>query len=1692
MFIFILLLIRVLRVKQQPVGAEVWESFSPRILPFPHPRGGAWKVAFAPNSTRNLALMHKVAEVLKLNASIPFASENAMVPVLINDQENKGAGGWKYLAGIVFVDSKDDELIYKIRMPSSLRNSKDNNTKQFSGFQSGSGTWHTKSVFPLTFQGLGPRHNKSKSGGSPDYYKEGFLSLQFAIDHMFTEMQLKGRNRLQNLSTIKIDMQRFPYPAYLKDPFVVAIQNSLPLLIMLSLVYNQLVTVKEIVYEKEKKLKESMKIMGLSGYLHWIAWFIKSFVFLLIPMAIITVMLTVKFGSNGKMLSKSDPSLIFIYLLLYSMSSIMYAFMISTFFSRANVAAAGGGITWFLSYIPYFFLAMYYDSLNTSQKTISCIDFNVAMAFGAALIGKFEGQGTGVQWSHLFQGVTVDDSFTFGSILLMMIVDCVFYGIVTWYIEAVFPGEYGIPQPWYFPFMKSYWCSTKRKVSLNDYQQFENFDASGEAQRKPGFYEKEPMNLKAGIAIKELRKEFETDSGTKVAVDGVTLNMFEGQITALLGHNGAGKTTTISILTGLYPPTSGTAYVNDYDITESMPGVRESLGICPQHNVLYDNLTVEEHLWFFANLKGISDSALVKSEVNRFIVTTGLEDKRNVMTKMLSGGMKRKLSVGIALIGDSKIVILDEPTSGMDPAARRFTWDLLQKERSNRTILLTTHFMDEADLLGDRIAIMSNGIVQCCGSSLFLKNKYGVGYHMVMVKSENCNVEIVTSVVKQYVGGACLENDVGLELSYILPKEESSQFESLFSHLEKHKQELGIDSYGASVTTLEEVFLKVKEVNDIQDEDETLSKKLYRRLSSKASTSKDTATEHASPSNGAGNAATTSLSVLEGSVSNLRSVERNTGPKLFIQKWIAMFMKRMLHSMRYKRAIITQLLMPGFWTLIAMVVAKTFPQPTDSPALTMNTEMFKNNFVPYSDLERFNESDEVINAYIKQFANSKTSPINVTDKYNGNMTSYIIRTSENDIGDFNTRNLVALTVEEAKKTDLHLTAWFNNAAYHSTSVSLNALNNAVYKYFTKSSGRITTINHPLPRTTSQSIDDLNRNGVGFNISFNILFGMAFLASSFVVFLVQEKASKAKHLQLVSGVSPFVYWSASFAWDMINYLIPVVLIIIIFAAFDVPAYSGERLGYVTLLLLLYGWAIIPLVYLTSFIFSVPSTAFIRLTIFNVITGLATLLTVFILSIPSLDLLDVADALKWVFLFLPNYALGQAINDMFTNHQYLDLFNKGVAMCVKLKHPKAMCEVFIRLILKNSPNKIVYQENYLAWDNPGIGRFLIFLAWEGLFFFLLVLFIEYGGFSAIFRHTGMVRKPSITNGATKPIDEDVAIESRRIEARSFTDDVLLLENVTKFYGKFKKRFLAVDGISLGVPRGECFGLLGLNGAGKTTTFKMITGDETVSAGSIFVDGYNINSDMTKVRQRIGYCPQFDALIDLLTGRELLTLYARLRGIPERHIPQTVQNLAVSLSFDVHIDKISKTYSGGNKRKLSTALALVGDPQVIFLDEPTTGMDPRARRMLWDALTAYRKNEGSIVITSHSMEECEALCTRLAVMVNGQFKCLGSPQHLKSRFGEGYTLLARIGGSDHNTADLKDFIERSFPGSLLKDEHEGFIHYQLKDSKSSWARVFGILEKAKEQYDIEDYSVSQTTLEQVFLNFARYQKEDDRQTP
>ncbi|NWX26127.1 ABCA1 protein, partial [Notiomystis cincta] len=254
------------------------------------------------------------------------------------------------------------------------------------------------------------------------------------------------------------------------------------------------------------------------------------------------------------------------------------------------------------------------------------------------------------------------------------------------------------------------------------------------------------------------------------AVNGLSLDFYEGQITSFLGHNGAGKTTTMSILTGLLPPTSGTAYILGWDIRSDIDSIRKSMGMCPQHNVLFDILTVEEHVWFYGRLKGLSEQQ-VQEEVEQLLQDTGLPHKRREQTRNLSGGMQRKLSVAIAFVGGSRVVILDEPTAGVDPFSRRSIWELLLKYRKGRTIILSTHYMDEAELLGDRTAIISQGRLCCCGSPLFLKARLGTGYHLTLVKRERSGADVaqLSALIQKLVPGSRLVEDIGHEVLFVLP-----------------------------------------------------------------------------------------------------------------------------------------------------------------------------------------------------------------------------------------------------------------------------------------------------------------------------------------------------------------------------------------------------------------------------------------------------------------------------------------------------------------------------------------------------------------------------------------------------------------------------------------------------------------------------------------------------------------------------------------------------------------------------------------------------------------------------------------------------------------------------------------------------------------------------------------------------------
>uniref|UniRef100_A0A8C1UZ77 ATP binding cassette subfamily A member 3 n=1 Tax=Cyprinus carpio TaxID=7962 RepID=A0A8C1UZ77_CYPCA len=1605
-------------------NATHYQSFGVSDLPFPLCYQDL-QLAYVP---ANASVVRQITEDVQQMRG--FETEEQFEEFVKTDPESG-----KILAAIVFEHqfTHDDEPLplqvsYNLRFTYSPRNAPMREKSELN--PNNDLDWHTLRLFPL-IQLPGPREQRDTCGGTPGYYREGFLQVQHAVDRAI----MKAYNSTAAEALLKraqVLLARFPYPVFIYDVFILAIQSQLPLLLVLSFTYTSLNIIRAVVQEKERKLKEYMRMMGLSNWLHWSAWFLMFFLFLSISIFFVTVLICVKVSPNGAVLTYSDPTLVFFFLLVFAVSTINFSFMISTFFSRANVAAAAGGFIYFLGYLPYVFLWPRYDLLSHAQKVSACLISNVAMAMGAQLIGMFESKGTGIQWHNLFEPVTVDDDFSLAQVLGLLLLDSALYALVAWYMEAVFPGEYGVPRPWYFFILPSYWCSSPRVALLKEKEEEEE----AEKVSKGEFIEEEPAGLVSGVKIKHL---------AKVSSDLIVLYIFQ--------------TLFVSSFSGLFPPSSGRAYISGYDICQDMALIRRSLGLCPQHDVLFDNLTVQEHLLFFTQLKGYPRKK-IPDEVDRILRILNLEDKRHALSKTLSGGMKRKLSIGIALIGDSKVVMLDEPTSGMDPSARRATWDLLQGEKRGRTILLTTHFMDEADLLGDRIAIMASGELQCCGSPLFLKNKYGAGYHMVIVKDAFCNVSEITRLVHMYVPDATLESSAGAELSYILPKESTSRFELLFAELEMNRDELGIASYGASVTTMEEVFLRVGKLVDSSLDIQAIQLPALQYQHERRS--HDWTMDDSSSISGMTDVTdfTDSGTMISEDGSNIKL---NTGTRLYMQQFYAMFLKRALYSWRNWKVMVAQFLVPLVFTVLALVVARTLPGSQITPLLRLALKHYGPTHVPVAvDVNAGPLATALAEIYTAQLPSQ----------------NYVLYNAVREGGAFNEHCVVGATFRSRSRKNTEVIGYFNNQGYHTPATALMLVDNALYKLLAGPNASIQTGNYPMPRNISETAQSqLSEGQTGFAIAINLMYGMASLASTFALLLVSERSVKSKHVQQVSGVYLSNFWFSALLWDLINFLLPCLLMLLVFQVFSVEAFVAENhLVDVLLLLLLYGWAVIPFMYLLSFLFSTAATAYTRLTIFNILSGTATFLAVTIMTIPELKLEDMSHLLDKIFLIFPNYCLGMSFSEFYQNYEI-------ITFCTSSDFADFICKSY----------NITYQVNYFSMDEPGVGRFLVAMSLQGVVFIALLFLIELRCVHILLNLCRRRKKVLLlAEEALQPEDRDVAEERKRVMdcqpvVESMVDSPLILQELCKVYSGGQS-LLAVDRLSLAVGKGECFGLLGFNGAGKTTTFKMLTGDESITSGDAFIDGYSILRDVKKVQQRIGYCPQFDAVLDHMTGRETLSMYARLRGIPEKYVTACVENVLRSLLLEPHADKLVRSYSGGNKRKLSAGMALIGGPPVIFLDEPSTGMDPVARRLLWDAITRTRESGKAIIITSHSMEECEALCTRLAVMVKGQFKCLGSPQHLKSKFGSGYTLLAKVRvETELEEMDLqlfKDFIESTFPGSSLKDEHQGMVHYHLTDKTLTWAQVFGVLETAKEKYSIEDYCVSQISLEQVFLSFAQFQ--------
>ncbi|XP_063057110.1 phospholipid-transporting ATPase ABCA1 [Engraulis encrasicolus] len=1628
------------------------------------------------------------------------------------------------------------------------------------------------------------------------YIWGGFVYVQDLVERALTRV-MTGKEL-----NMGVYLQQMPYPCFVDDVFLRVLNRSLPMFMTTAWIYSVAMIIKCVVYEKEARLKETMRIMGLGSGMLWISWFISSYVPFLISAALL-----VTFLKMGDILPYSDPVVVFFFLAAFATATIMLCFLISVFFSRANLASACGGLIYFSLYLPYVPCVAWRDHLRTWHRVLASFLSPVAFGFGCEYFAQYEEQGVGIQWNNMNSSPTEGDGYNFVISIVMLYIDAFIYAVMAWYIEAVFPGEFGVPKPWYFIFQVNYWGG----VPLEAGMPIPPAPPNEQDER----LEPEPQNLTLGVAIRDLVKIYK--KGGKLAVNHLNLKFYEGQITSFLGHNGAGKTTTISILTGLFPPTSGSVYVRGMDIRFDMDWIRRTLGVCPQHNVLFDILTVEEHVWFYGRLKGL-DNQEVQEELATLLDDVGLLHKRHEESRNLSGGMKRKLSVAIAFIGGSKVVVLDEPTAGVDPYSRRAIWDLLLKYRKDRTIILSTHYMDEAELLGDRIAIISQGKLCCVGSPLYLKAKLGTGYYLTVVKKEvdsrapsnsasagkvslppvsrdsdsslsddtglgsednGPDVPALVALAQYHMPESRLVQDLGREAVLNLPHRagEDGSLALFLAELEKRQQDMGISSYGLSDTTLEEIFLKVAEETGV-DADPTEPAERPNPPTSPAPRQRSVEP----PDDREPEPKETDLLSEEG-----RAGEPYTGVWLTLQQLRALFVKRWLYARRSRRGFFAQIVLPALFVLIALFFSLLVPPFGKYPALELQPWMYGEQFTFYSnDAPRDPDIQNLLQALLDppgfgtkcmvpnaantscklernsrfqrpqvpwstwkllekgNFSPADPSPQcqcsteevrrmlpdcpegagglpppqmkritgdtlqNLTAR---NISDYLVKTypqilkksmktkkwvNEFRYGGFSLGGTPPQTVPDNYSVEDSVTAfrsqyrvpenssldqllqrlpdvlsnlnhqqnvkvWFNNKGWHAMVSFVNVLNNGLLRAnlpagADKRRYGITAYNHPLNLTKEQLTEmALMTTSVDVLVSTCVIFAMSFVPASFVLFLIEERVSKAKHLQFVSGVKPILYWLANYTWDMLNYSVSAIMVVLIFIGFQQQSYVSEtNLPALILLLLFYGWSITPLMYPASFLFEVPSTAYVVLTSINLFIGMNGSIATFVLELFVDEYLnEVNRILKKVFLIFPHFCLGRGLIDMAKN--------------------QAMADAFQRFGAKQTLKP-------LDWDF--VGKNLFSMAVEGVVFFIFTILLQYGFFCKL--------RPQWAKPLLPPLggeDEDVSRERDRVRNGQAHTDILCMKDLSKIYQVGRKP--AVDRLCLGIPRGECFGLLGVNGAGKTTTFRMLTGDTTVTHGDAFLSQHSILSEMERVHQLMGYCPQFDAISDLLTGREHLELYARLRGVREENVQKVADWGVRKLGLMQYAEREAGGYSGGNKRKLSTAISLIGAPPVIFLDEPTTGMDPKAKRFLWNCILSVIKEGRAVVLTSHSMEECEALCTRMAIMVNGRFRCLGTVQHLKNRFGDGYTIILRLLVPSEEPCPVDAYLKHSFPGIELKEKHQNVLQYQLPSHACSLAYVFDVLANNYEELGVSDYSVSQTTLDQVFVNFAKEQNDDDQ---
>ena len=1576
-------------------------------------------------------------------------------------------------------------------------------------------------------------------------YKNGAYSYMMKIINQYILRTETGKSDAE----LNYGIAAMKYIDYRSDSFGEFMGYMIGVILVMAYMSPLSLYVYRMVGDKESKIKESMKIMGLEEGQYFLSYFIQYTVINIFSSIINAGLFTV-------FLDRISYYHLFVTLLLWSLNVFALIYFFQSFIDKTKIALVLSLVIYFMMYCVS--LACMFEGGSLAAKIGLSLFPQVCLNNGILLFSKFQYHFRTFKDREFFEIYT---TFSVGLMYIMFVVDFFLFLFLGFYLNNVLPHDFGIRKPLYFIFTSDFWCSNKKRNNdekkLIDKKLEENAEEDNKENNYVVYGSKDDIikdevdeklygdspNFESEEIYKnrnknddklKIRNNVKMFGDGKIAVNGVNLNFYKDEIFALLGHNGAGKTTLISMLTGMYEATQGTAIYEGVNILDSMNMeiFREKLGICPQHDILFEDLTIREHLEMFSIFKGV-ESTEVDNEVNKTLHDFQLEDIQYMLAKNLSAGQRRKLSISISLIGGSKVIFLDEPSSGMDITSRRNLWEILKRQTDGKIIILTTHYMEEASVLGKRIGIINAGKMKCIGSPLFLIEKYGKFMSLNVTKEEDCDSNTIIEFIKNNAEDIEYEA-LSEEIMFRIPiKNENSgkktnfDLKSFFTKFDDNVKKLRIKSYSVSMPTLEDVFLNVaaEDNNNIKSKEELEQQQENDKILYN---------------------------------SNLR--EDYTKNSKFLNDFKISMKRRYLITIRDIKGFLMEILCPIILTLFGLLLSKIEIGYKSGPVEVSFEELGKQNII-YSS---YDDTNINLNDFIlEDIPSTKIEGLtidNFPDKKDA-VKEYINKIYE-----------IQKDTEDSSKKEVDMasddyTGYFgslfmldvdNSNKKYEFIIALNARVRQglpIYSHYflkhilEKACGKklsITFTHYPLPMT--HDLSESKSFGNKIAIVLFLAIALALIPANFITIFVKERANNSKHLMRISGINITSYWIVNYIFELVKYYFTGGVCLLLLYLFD--AYKDYLyISYITL-----GPSLVSSTYCLSFFFNNESDAQNIVILINFLFGyLGSIIVNVLRGIESAKL--VAKIIEYIFGVVPIFCFDFAF--------------------ILLTNPMG-------IYLVDYPN-----EFYNFKGDEMIKKFNLMLAMviyssaECVLYTLLHIYIESQVYSFKKSTDNKLENDINDSEVIKEINKvnNIEIISSsendliKIDGRTTIDDTkdlkeelyaVKVKNLRKIYtngccSKQESDIIAIKNLNFAIMPGECFGLLGLNGAGKTTTFKCITQELSQDNGKIYVNNTDISGHFNELNELFGYCPQFDAIFELLSVYENLEFYASIKGIKKSSIQSLVNAMIKEMALDEFTNKIAGRLSGGNKRKLAVAISMLCNPPIILLDEPSTGMDPEARRFMWSVIhkMSTKGRKSSVIMTTHSMDEAETLCKRMGIMVNGEFVCMGKANQIKDKYGYGYEADVRIKpmnesqkkeiydkfnidknllvtfeninsildkmGKNNFSDELKEgrlgerikreielngnvhissllnwifFVEnalkfiikgKNYFDEIIVSEHieNNFLFKMKKEhSNKSIGFFFGLFEEGKESCFVTEYSIQKTSLEQIFNKFAASQ--------